>query len=147
MARESEIMKQIYRKHIRLFRFINDAWIFTDLLRSELEARATELGDSRRKSRRRYAVPRLGKQVVSKRRNEEIRQIYVAQYERGIYETNIVSLVSRSEAFLQDAMAIVACEYPQKLSIISKNTSIPLDLFLQHEDRDDVIRRFVASNA
>lgn len=53
-------------------------------------------------------------------------------------------MVSRAEAFLQDAMAIVACAYPQKLGLLADKTGIPLDLFLESEQREDIIRRFVA---
>lgn len=30
MARESDVSKGIYRRHIRLFRLLNDLWIFTE---------------------------------------------------------------------------------------------------------------------
>jgi hypothetical protein len=33
MARNSAVSKAIYTRHIRLYRLLNDAWIFTELLR------------------------------------------------------------------------------------------------------------------
>lgn len=144
MARESDVSKGIYRRHIRLFRLLNDLWIFTELLRPELDQRAKKLRASKSKAKKPYKVPKGSFTVDSKRRDEDIGLIFMAQYERGIFETNIVSMVSRTEAFLQDAVSIVACAYPKKLSILADKGGIPLDLFLESEERADVIRRFVA---
>ena len=52
-----------------------------------------------------------------------------------------MSLVSRTEAFIQDSLAIVATAYPKKLAVLADKGGIPLDLFLEHEEREDVIRR------
>jgi len=53
-------------------------------------------------------------------------------------------MVSRMEAYVQDCVALVAITYPKKLSILAdKNGGIPIDIFLDNESRDDVIRRFV----
>jgi hypothetical protein len=144
MARNSAVSKAIYTRHIRLLRLLNDAWIFTELLRPDLQERAKTLRASKSKVKRSYVVPKRSGIVVSKRRDEDIGLVFYAQHERGIFETNIVSLVSRAEAFLQDSIAIVASAYPQKLSVLADKGGIPLDLFLEHEDREDVIRRFVA---
>lgn len=144
MARESEVTKAIYRRHLNLIRYLNDAWIFTDLLRPELKERARKLRASKSKAKKPYVVPKRGSSVVSKRRDEDIGHVFMAQHDRGIFETHIVSMVSRTEAYLQDAVSIVACAYPKKLSILADKGGIPLDLFLESEERDDVIRRFVA---
>lgn len=144
MARNSSVSKAIYTRHIRLYRMLNDAWIFTELLRPDLEARAEKLRASKSKVKRPYPVPKRSGTVISRRRDEDIGLIFYAQHERGIFETNIVSLVSRTEAFIQDSLAIVASAYPKKLSILADKGGIPLDLFLEHEEREDVIRRFVA---
>ncbi|WP_244832482.1 hypothetical protein [Caballeronia sp. TF1N1] len=144
MARESEVSKAIYKRHIRLYRHLNDAWIFTELLRPDLEEKAEELLNSDSKEKKPYQVPKHSGFVVSKRLDNDIGAIFSAQHERGIFETNIVSLVSRVEAFIQDSVATVACAFPKKLSILAEKNGIPLDLFLEHESREDVIRRFVA---
>ena len=144
MARESEVSKAIYTRHIRLYRYLNDAWIFTRLLRPELKKRADALRSSKSKAKKPYPVPKRKGMVTSKRRDEDIGLIFSAQHQRGIFETNIVSMVSRVEAFIQDCIAIVANAYPKKLSILADKNGIPLDLFLEHESRDDVIRRFVS---
>jgi hypothetical protein len=144
MARESLVSIAIYRRHLNLVRYLNDAWIFTDLLRPDLEERAKKLRASKSKAKKPYKVPKKGSSAISKRRDDDIGNVFMAQHDRGIFETHIVSMVSRTEAFLQDAVSIVACAYPNKLSILADKGGIPLDLFLQSEERDDVIRRFVA---
>lgn len=144
MSRESDVSKDIYRRHLRLYRYLNDGWIFTELLRPELSARAQALRTSKSKAKKTYKVPKRQGYVISRRRDEDIGQIFAAQYERGIFETNIVSMVSRTEAFIQDCIATVANAHPRRLSILADKGGIPLDLFLDHENREDVIRRFVA---
>ncbi|MCR4266775.1 hypothetical protein [Nitratireductor sp. ZSWI3] len=144
MARESQVSVAIYRKHLRLFRYLNDTWILTELLRPELEKRANSLRASRSRAKKPYRVPKGNSTAVSKRRDEDIGLVFSVQHQRGIFETNIVSMVSRAEAFLQDAISIVACAYPQKLGLLSDRAGIPLELFLESERREDVIRRFVA---
>ncbi|MEM9965526.1 MAG: hypothetical protein AAGC58_09285 [Asticcacaulis sp.] len=144
MARNSTISKAIYKHHIRLYRLLNDAWIFTELLRPDLKERAEKLRTTKSKIKKSYPVPKRHSTVISKRRDEDIGLIFAAQYERGVFETNIVSLVSRTEAFIQDCLAIVVIAHPNKLAVLGDRGGIPLDLFLEHEEREDVIRRFVA---
>jgi len=143
VVRENDVSKEVYKRHIRLYRLINDAWIFTDLLGPDLKKRAEALRATKSPVKRSYRVPKNDMTVLSKRRDADIGTIFLAQYERGVFETNIVSLVSRTEAFIQDCLAIVACSYPNKLSVLADKNGIPLDLFLEHSTREDVIRRFV----
>ncbi|MEJ8629513.1 hypothetical protein P0F65_06080 [Sphingomonas sp. I4] len=144
MARNSAVSKAIYRRHIRLYRYLNDAWIFTALLRPELKNRGDKLRASNSKAKKPYPVPKRKGTVTSRRRDEDIGLIFYAQHERGVFETNIVSMVSRVEAFIQECIAIAASAFPAKLSVLTDKSGIPLDLFLEHEDREDVIDRFVA---
>ena len=144
MARKSAVAKAIYARHIRLYRYLNDAWIFTALLRPELKTRADTLRSSKSKAKKPYPVPKHKGMVTSRRRDEDIGLIFHAQHDRGIFETNIVSMVSRVEAFIQECIAITATTFPAKLSLLADKSGIPLDLFLEHDERDDVIRRFVA---
>ena len=144
MARNSQVSIAIYRRHLKLIRYLNDFWIFTELLRPELDRQAKARRASKSKAKKPYSVPKGKSLVLSRRRDEDIGLIFMAQYDRGVFETHIISMVSRAEAFLQDALSIVASEYPQKLSILADKNGIPLDLFLESVERDDVIRRFVA---
>lgn len=144
MARNSEVSKSIYRKHIALYRYINNAWIFSDLVEPDLRKRADELRSSNSDVKRGYKAPKKSGWTMSKRRDRDIGQLFQAQFERGVFETNIVSMVSRTEAFIQDCVAVVACAHPKKLSILADKGGVPIDLVLEHEDRNDLIKRFVS---
>ena len=143
MNRSSHVSKIIYRRHIALYRYINDAWIFADLIEPELQEKALKLRASTSKSKRGYKAPKKSGWTVSKRLDRDIGQLFLSQSKRGIFETNIVSMVSRTEAFIQDCVATVACAYPKKLSILADKGGVPIDLVLENEDRNDLIKRFV----
>jgi hypothetical protein len=53
-------------------------------------------------------------------------------------------MVSRTEAFIQDCVATVACRYPKKLGVLADKGGVPIDLVLENEDRNDLIKRFVS---
>jgi len=109
-----------------------------------LKTRGAKLRASKSKAKKPYPVPKRKGTVTSRRRDEDIGLIFCAQHERGVFETNIVSMVSRVEAFIQECVAIAASAVPAKLSVLADKSGIPLDLFLEHENREDVIGRFVA---
>ncbi len=136
MTRNSQVSKAIYRKHIALYRYINNAWIFSDLLAPGLQERAEELRSSTSKVKRGYKAPKKSGWTVSKRRDLDIGQLFQAQLERGTFETNIVSMVSRTEAFIQDCVAIAACAHPKKLSILADKSGVPIDLVLEKRVSD-----------
>ena len=48
------------------------------------------------------------------------------------------------EAFVQECLVIVISHHPRKLSIIADKEGIPIDHFLEHESRDDLLERYVA---
>jgi hypothetical protein len=144
MARKHPVSTAIYRRHIRLFRYLNDAWIFTTLLRPELETRGKALRESKSKAKKPYPVPKRDRTVSSKRRDSDVGDIFIAQYHRGIFDTNIVSIVSRVESFIQECITIAILNQPKKLSIIGEKSGVPLDLLLAHEDRDDLLEAYIA---
>jgi hypothetical protein len=133
----------VYKRHIRLFRYLNDAWIFTELMRPELKRRADELRNSKSKLKRKYPVPKRDKSVTSMRRDSDVGQVFQAQYERGIFETHIISIVSRVEAFIQECLIIAIRDQPRKLGILG-DKGIPLELFLEHASHDDLLESFIA---
>jgi hypothetical protein len=145
MARNNQVSQKIYRRHIRLYRYLNDAWIFADLLSPHLKLRAKELRASGFKGKKRYSVPKENRTIESRRTDADIGQLYQAQLERGIFETNIVNIVSRTEAFLLECLNIAIAEYPKKLTVLADRAGIPVDLFLEHEDREIVLERYIAS--
>jgi len=77
-------------------------------------------------------------------KNDDIAQVYQAQIDRGIFETNIVSIVSRAEAYIQECLSIAIKKYPQKLSLIAEKSGVPIEMLLANENRDDTIRQYIA---
>src|SRR6266576_773024 len=50
VARKNKVSEAIYRHHIRLFRFLNDAWIFTTLIGPLLKEKGDALIASKSKA-------------------------------------------------------------------------------------------------
>jgi hypothetical protein len=67
-----------------------------------------------------------------------------AQHDRGIFETTIVSVVSRTEAFIQECVAQAIKSFPKKLTALSTKHITP-DEFLAHDDRDTLLESLIAS--
>lgn len=144
VTRKHPVSRKIYDKHIQLFRYLNDAWIFTHLLRPELDKKAEELRGSKSSVKKEYLVPKRNQEVVSRRRDRDIGDVFKAQCDRGIFETNIVAIVSRVEAFIQDCLRIAILDKPEKLVLIG-DKNIPLNLFLELEDRDVLLEAVIES--
>jgi hypothetical protein len=144
MTRQSEVSIKIYRRHLALFRYLNDIWIFITLLRPHLKERAIELRNSKRKAKYRYETPKRGRRVESRRKDEDIGEVYLAQFERGVFDTHIINIVSRTEAFIQECVSIAVRAHPEKLTILSEKSGIPIELFLEQTDRAEILDRLVA---
>ena len=143
MARENPISINVYKRHIRLYRYLNDTWIFTTLIRPMLDERVTKFENNTPKGKRYYTVPKERSHVLSRRTNQDVAQIFRSQYQKGIFESNIISIISKIEAFIQDCMIITILNIPEKISIISEKGGIPFELFLKHDDKNDILRSYV----
>ena len=82
-----------------------------------LKDRASALRKSLSKKKR-YTVPKKGSATFSRRRDEEIAALFQAQYDRGVFEANLVNIVSRVEAFFQECVTVAVLAYPEKLSVM-----------------------------
>jgi hypothetical protein len=108
------------------------------------DRRSVDLLRSTSNAKKPYPVPKRDRTVESKRRDADVGKIFRDQFERGIFETNLISIVSRVEAFIQECMFIAITNQPQKLSIIGDRTGIPLDLFIAHSDRNGLLESYIA---
>jgi hypothetical protein len=137
------VAQEIKDLQMGLQRHLNDVWILTSRLRTHLEKEADKLRASGTEAS--YLIPSTRKKGIALTRREsvDLTKLYEAQHKRGIFETNLISVVSRTEAFIQDCLAVMLVEYPAKMTLLSKD-GIPLDLFLQTEDKSEVITRYVA---
>ena len=143
-ARTHELTKRIYRRHIRFYRFLNDTWIFYNLIDPILSEKETALANSTSNTKRRYSTPKKSGTVHSRRRDADIAKLFKIQNEREIFKTNIISIVSRFEAHILDCLTGAIKLYPKKLSLISDKTGIPVDLFLKHSQYDDVLSEYIS---
>src|ERR1700720_3459747 len=82
--------------------------------------------------------PAVGQTLTSRR-------CFQAQHERGVFEANIVSIVSRIEAHIQDCMATVIKKYPEKVAIVDGKGAIPVEMFLKKKSWDDVLDQYIGA--
>src|ERR1700743_2422192 len=122
MTREHPVSIAIYKRHLRLYHYLNDAWIIVEQTAPELEQRARALRASKSKVRKPYKTPKKDGWATNKRRDEEIGDVYMAQAKRGIFENNIVFIVSRVEAFIQECLTIAIKDKPKKLSVLAEKS-------------------------
>jgi hypothetical protein len=107
MTRTSQISVAVYRRHIALYRYINDSFIFPTLIRGHLKELADDFGKRNPKAKRKFKVPKKGGPVLSARRNSELKDLLLFQRDCGLYQSIIVSIVSRVESFLVECLKIV----------------------------------------
>ena len=97
------------------------------------------------KKKRSYQVPKKDRFVTSRRKDSDVGFILDYQYRTGIFETNIISIVSRIEVFIQECISLAVVTHPEKLSVLAgEKATIPVSLFLQCQDKDDVLDEYVA---
>jgi hypothetical protein len=106
MVSKASIAKRIYRRHLNLYRFLNDTFIFTLLMLPELQRKAEDYKRSKVTSERLYSVPKKGMRLGTHRTDQEISRLLQEQYERGVFESLLISVISRVEAHLQECVRI-----------------------------------------
>ena len=144
MARTSEISIAVYRRHIALYRFINDSVIFPTLIRNHLTELAQDFGRRNPKAKKKFSVPKKGGSVLSARRNLELKGLLLSQRDYGLYQSLIVSIVSRVEAFLIECLNIVITRYPEKLSLLmDEKLGLPLDVFSSLATKEDILTEMI----
>lgn len=143
MAAKSVVSLEISRRRARLYRYLNDTWIYTETLSPLLGAQSAEMRHSKRKLKKAYRTPRRGEWLRSFRRDSDIGDLFRAQRDRGVYEANLVNIVSRVEAFIQECLTIAILVFPEKVKILGDSGGIPFDMFLANEEREVLLRRYV----
>lgn len=148
MRAESPLVRAIYKRHLAFVRDVNDVHIFVQQARPLLEEAKTTAGKSKERKDRRYYVPAVGKRKFAKRTDSELRTIYERFLESGLFETFLVSIVTRFESHLLDVLGEILRRYPHKLTITEKDVpptaSVAIERLLaastHQELLDDVIR-------
>jgi hypothetical protein len=144
MARTSQVSVDVYRRHIALYRFINDSFIFPTLIRKHLGELADDFGRRNPKAKKKFKVPKKDGAVLSARRNSELKKLLLFQKDCGLYQSLIVSIVSRVEAFLIECLKIVITQYPEKLSLLVDDKSgVPLEVFSSLATKEDILTEMI----
>lgn len=138
-----DIARQVYRKHIRFYRYLNDAYIFITLINPVVKEKAELLTNSNDKKKHHYDVPKKGATTLSRRTNQDVGAVLNAYYIRGIFESAIVSVVSRMESLLQDILFIVIRQYPNKIGILGEKAEVPLSLILKSSGIDQILETHI----
>ena len=142
--RSNPISINIYRRHLKLFRYINDTWIFLRLIRPKLKLLSDTFGASTSKAKKLYQVPKKGKNVLSKRLDADVHSLLLRQHDRGLYESLIVSIISRAEIYLVECLVEVILAHPAKLAVlVDDRVGVPLDMFLAGPDKQAILAEMI----
>ena len=108
---------RIASKQNGIVREINDIHIFANQSLPLLEEAKQPFAESQHKKDRRYYVPSIKRTKFAKRTDRELKEIYERFTGHALYETFLVSVVSKFEAFLADVIKEILVDYPQKLGV------------------------------
>jgi len=144
MTINSAISKKIYREHVKLYRHINDEYTFLSIIIPHLKKEAESFLAKPPKEKSTFRVVKKGKTVISRRKNIYITNMLQQRIDRGLFETVIISLVSRVETHLQECMRHVIDTYPEKISVLAgEKATIPLEQVLIAKDREQVLSDYI----
>jgi hypothetical protein len=146
--RTTPISIYVYRRHLQLYRFLNDTFIFVSLIRPSLKDQADKFGLSTSKAKKPYRVPKKNSFILSKRRDIDIHHLLLMQHDKGLFESLISSIISRVEAFLIECLEIAVSTHPGKLSVLMDDRQgVPLDVFLAGSTKEDILAEMVRLKA
>lgn len=131
-----------------IVRELNNMHIFLRQVAPLLEEAKTDYEESSHKKDRRYYVPSVKGGKFAKRTDAELKNIYRRFMDTSLYETFLVSAVSRFESFLVDVAALILAEYPLKLGVAVQCQKacreVPVDLLLSSSSIEDAIARVIS---
>lgn len=135
-----------------IVREVNDIHIFVNQSLPLLDDAKQPFSKSQHTKDRRYYVPSIKRTKFAKRTDQELKEIYERFTSHALYETFLVSIVSKFEAFLADVIKEILTDYPQKLGVstpgIKASKDAPMDVLWKaatlEEAIEDVIDRHVS---
>ena len=150
MKRSQPIDELIYKRHLRLYRELNDIHIFVSETVPLLEVAAKE-------HKGKVVVPgkditfsvpgKYGRTRIAKRNGTELNSLFRRFANRELYENLLVSSVSRFEAYLSDIIRIILYKSPRKLSVGPKGgdsaKQVPVQLIVDRSSLDEVIDEII----
>lgn len=141
---------RIASRQYAFVREVNDIHIFVNQAVPLLEEAKGPFATSTRRKDRRYYVPSIKRIKFAKRSDQELRGIYErftnhALYE--LYETFLVSVVSKFEAFMAEVMKEVLLDYPQKIGVsvpgLKATKEVPTEVLFTVETLEGAIEEVI----
>ena len=138
---------RIASKQYRFVREINDIHIFVNQSLPLLEEAKQPLANSRHKKDRRYYVPSIKRTKFAKRTDHELKEIYERFTNHAVYETFLVTVVSKFEAFLAEVMKEVLTEYPKKVGAsapgLKASKDVPMEILWEANTLEEAIEEVI----
>lgn len=108
--------RRIYSLQNGIVRELNNAHIFLEQAQPLLAEAKTKYVNSKSKADRRYYVPSIGRTKFAKRTDAELKAIYNHYLVNGLFESFLVSSLSRFESFLADVLFEFLTHYPLRIT-------------------------------
>lgn len=151
MAKQKRtVVEEIYRRHIRLYRELNDIHIFASqtipLLKVAAEENEGKFIDPDEDLR--INVPgKHGKPGIAKRNKTELSALFERFANEELFANLLVTAVSRFEFYLSDVLAEFLRRYPQKLATGLKGgdsaKSVPMQLVVNAENLSELLEELI----
>jgi hypothetical protein len=145
-SKDKKLVERIYKRHLRLFRELNDIHIFVSKAIPLLNAAAanTPASDVTRGKDMSFKVPgKSGRAGIAKRNPKELKTLLKRFAQGELYENLLVSSVSRFEFYLADIIGAYLKYAPKKLTIGPKGgdsgKQVPVQLVVDSESLEELI--------
>ena len=138
---------RIASKQNGIVREVNDIHIFVNQALPLLDDARTPYENSSHQKDRRYYVPSVKGSKFAERTDHELRKIYERFTEHGLYETFIVSVVSKFEAFIAEVMKEILRDYPHQVGVsipgLKPTKDVSTDILLGASDLSSAIDELI----
>lgn len=146
MNTQNAINEGVKRSRNNLLKYLNDVYLFTQLLQPAIHEKSLSYKKNGLVAKW-WPVPGGDQQFAKVRRNgAQIHQFLEQQRKRGVYESLVVVIISRIEAFIVECVEVVILQYPEKLKALAQN-SISTDVILSTNTREELISLIVQQSA
>lgn len=144
--KDKKLVERIYKRHLHLFRELNDIHIFVSYAVPLLitVATNTSFSDAAPDEDLSFKVPgKSGKTGIAKRNQKELKSLFKRFSQSELYENLLVSSVSRFEFYLADIIGAYLRYAPKKLTVGPKGgdseKQVSVQIVVDSESLDELI--------
>lgn len=145
-----KLFEHIYRLHLDIIKELNNSHIILQKIVPIIEKECSILKSTGKLEDKTYYVPsKKGKVIVKSafRTDNEVKEILEFVAKRELYETTLVTNVSRFESFLFDTLKLILKKFPEKLSTtiqgIGNYKDISLQLILDSDTKQSLMNEII----